>query len=138
MGKTLETFAKDKGWEVRYRKLRGAQGWCMPSQRVILVDSRLGYGDKIATLLHEIGHALMVDLPYLQDDTSREFFASLFSLTLAGVFRGEALSEIRHLRRLGFYERPDNEKQYILSEVNKAVEVTLGWFGFDQVYALTA
>ena len=55
----LERFAGELGYEVRYRPLGGPDGLCDYRRRRISIDERLAANASVATLVHELGHALL-------------------------------------------------------------------------------
>jgi antirestriction protein ArdC len=55
----LERLAGELGYAVRYRPLAGPDGLCDYRQRRISIEADLAANAKVATLVHELGHALI-------------------------------------------------------------------------------
>jgi hypothetical protein len=55
----LERLAGELGYEVYYRPLADPDGVCDYRRRRISIDERLAANARVATLVHELGHALV-------------------------------------------------------------------------------
>jgi antirestriction protein ArdC len=55
----LERLAAELGYDVSYRPLRGVEGLCEFRARRISIETGLAGNARVATLVHELGHALI-------------------------------------------------------------------------------
>ena len=83
----MRTTLKIKGkvWKVKQvpnlRDLTGqpCMGLCVPSRRLILIDSELKGRELRATYLHELNHAILFELHILLDGTVEEVVVEGFA-----------------------------------------------------------